>query len=50
MEPAILFSEAEQNSSYLNELGAKLQEYQFFEEYEDRFYGLIRKSEAHSNC
>ena len=48
-EIEILFSEAEQNSSYLNELGAKLQEYQFFEEYEDRFYGLIRKSEAHSN-
>jgi len=37
------FQEAERDSSRINDLGVKLQKYGLFEQYEDRFYALIRR-------
>lgn len=41
-EIELLFSEAIENKSYIKELGKKLQEYNLFEEYEDRFFELTK--------
>ncbi|MCB1190547.1 MAG: hypothetical protein KDK90_08950 [Leptospiraceae bacterium] len=42
MEIEFLFSEATENKSYIKELGKKLQEYNLFDEYEDRFFNLTK--------
>lgn len=36
-----LFAEAKENKAYIKELGKKLQDYELFSEYEDRFFSLL---------
>jgi hypothetical protein len=43
IEIETLFQEASENRSYIDELARKLQEYGMFEEYEARFFALVRK-------
>ena len=40
-EIEVLFSEAQNNSRYIKELGNKLQKYGLFAEYEERFFQLV---------